>query len=86
MHAAAVIKSYRKGDTELADLVYSGVPAGQFGLKQVIEIGPMSGKSNVIFWLESRGLEASEDRVNRIYEQAKQATAVLTEEELLALV
>ena len=86
VHAAAVIKSYRKGDTELADLIYSGVPAGQFGLKQVIEIGPMSGKSNVIFWLENRGVEANEDRVTRIYEHAKQATAVLTEEELLALV
>jgi 2-isopropylmalate synthase len=86
VHAAAVIKSYRKGDTELADLIYSGVPAGQFGLKQVIEVGPMSGKSNVIFWLETRGVEASEDRVNRIYERAKQATAVLTEEELSALV
>src|SRR5438477_1162863 len=86
VHAAAVIKSYRKGDNELADLIYSGVPAGQFGLKQVIEIGPMSGKSNVIYWLENRGVEASEDRVNRIYERAKQATAVLSEEELLELV
>jgi len=46
----------------------------------------MSGKSNVIFWLENRGVEASEDRVNRIYERAKQSTAVLTEEELLVLV
>ena len=86
VHAAAVIKSYRKGDTELADLIYSGVPAGQFGLKQVIEVGPMSGKSNVIFWLENRGVEATDDRVNRIYERAKQASAVLSEEELLALV
>jgi 2-isopropylmalate synthase len=86
VHAAAVIKSYRKGDTELADLIYSGVPAGQFGLTQVIEVGPMSGKSNVIFWLESRGVEASEDRINRIYDRAKQGTAVLTEEELMELV
>lgn len=86
VHAAAVIKCYRKGDTELADLIYSGVPAGQFGMKQVIEIGPMSGKSNVIYWLESRGVEASEDRINRIYDCAKQATAVLSEDELLALV
>src|SRR5438128_11182550 len=86
VHAAAVIKSYRKGDTELADLIYSGVPAGQFGLKQVIEIGPMSGKSNVIFWLENHGLEVADDRVTRIYEHAKQASAVLTEEEVMALV
>jgi 2-isopropylmalate synthase len=86
VHAAAVIKSYRKGDTELADLIYSGVPAGQFGLKQVIEVGPMSGKSNVIFWLENRGLEANEDRVTRIYERAKQSSAVLSEDELMALI
>ena len=81
-----MIKSYRKGDTELADLIYSGVPAGQFGLKQVIEIGPMSGKSNVTYWLESRGLEVSEERVTRIYERAKQASAVLSEAEVMALV
>lgn len=86
VHAAAVIKSYRKGDPGLADLVYSGVPAGQFGLKQVIEIGPMSGKSNVIYWLESRGLEASEDRVARIYEHAKSSSAVLEEAEVMRLV
>ena len=86
VHAAAVIKSYRKGDSQLADLIYSGVPAGLFGLKQVIEIGPMSGKSNVIYWLETRGIEPSEDRVARIYEHAKQSSAVLSEEEVLRLV
>jgi 2-isopropylmalate synthase len=86
VHAAAVIKSYRKGDKELADLVYSGVPAGQFGLEQVVEIGPMSGKSNVIYWLEKRGIQASEDRVTRIYEHAKQASAVLAEDEIMRLV
>jgi len=86
VHAAAVIKSYRKGDRELADLVYSGVPAGQFGLEQVVEIGPMSGKSNVIYWLEKRGIQASEDRVTRIYEHAKQASAVLPEDEIMRLV
>jgi 2-isopropylmalate synthase len=86
VHAAAVIKSYRKGDRELADLVYSGVPAGQFGLEQVVEVGPMSGKSNVIYWLEKRGIEASEDRVTRIYELAKQATAVLADDEIMRLI
>ena len=86
VHAAAVIKSYRKGNKELADLVYSGVPAGQFGLEQVVEIGPMSGKSNVIYWLKKRGIEPSEDRVTRIYEHAKQASAVLAEDEIMRLV
>ena len=86
VHAAAVIKSYKKGDRQLADLVYSGVPAGLFGLEQVIEIGPMSGKSNVVYWLEKRGIEPSDERVNRIYEYAKQASAVLAEEDIRQLV
>lgn len=86
VHAAAVIKSYRKGDNELADLVYSGVPAHLFGLKQKIEIGPMSGKSNVIFWLESRGLKPDEERVSRIFEHAKQSNGVLEEDEIMQLV
>jgi 2-isopropylmalate synthase len=86
VHAAAVIKSYKKGDRQLADLVYSGVPAGQFGLEQVIEIGPMSGKSNVIYWLEKRGIEPNDERVNRIYEYAKQASSVLAEEDIRQLV
>jgi 2-isopropylmalate synthase len=86
VHAAAVIKSYKKGDRTLADLVYSGVPAGQFGLEQVVEIGPMSGKSNVIYWLEKRGIEASEERVSRIYDRAKQASAVLADDEIMQLV
>jgi 2-isopropylmalate synthase len=86
VHAAAVIKSYKKGDPGLADLVYSGVPAALFGLKQTIEIGPMSGKSNVIYWLETRGIEATEDRVARIYEHAKKSSSLLEEDEVMRLV
>jgi 2-isopropylmalate synthase len=86
VHAAAVVKCFRKGDEELADLIYSGVPAGLFGLRQQIEVGPMSGKSNVVYWLESRGLEASDERVQRIYERAKSARGVLSEDEVRQLV
>ncbi|HUE80808.1 MAG TPA: LeuA family protein [Pyrinomonadaceae bacterium] len=86
VHAAAVIKSYKKNDPLLADLVYSGVPARQFGLEQVVEVGPMSGKSNVIYWLEKRGIEPQEDRVNRIFERAKQSSSVLAEDEIMQLV
>src|SRR5215211_7110116 len=86
VHAAAVIKSFKKGDNELADLIYSGVPAGLFGMRQQIEVGPMSGKSNVVYWLESRGLEASDERVQRIYDRAKSARSVLSEEEVMALI
>ena len=54
----------RKGDNWLADRVYSGVPAGDFGLKQVIRIGHMAGRSNIIWWLEQNGYEASDDLVH----------------------
>ena len=60
VHAAAVIKAYRKKDQALVDAVYSGVPASLVGREQEIEVGPMSGKSNVIFWLEKRGLPVTD--------------------------
>src|SRR5262249_33546146 len=60
VHAAALIKAFRRNDRELANAVYSGVPAHLFGLDQVIEIGPMSGKSNVLFWLEKHGIPAGD--------------------------
>src|SRR5690349_15773212 len=83
VHAAAVIKAFKKGETELADSVYSGVPSHLFGLQQIIDIGPMSGKSNVIYWLEKRGIQATEERVNAIYNRAKQSDRLLTTEEVL---
>lgn len=85
VHAAAVIKAYKKNDAWLAHHVYSGVPAYLFGLEQKIEIGPMSGKSNVLFWLSENGIEATEDRVLRIYDAAKKSNRLLTEEEIRAL-
>jgi 2-isopropylmalate synthase len=85
VHAAAIIKAFRKNDVELADAVYSGVPAGVFGLEQTIEIGPMSGKSNVVYWLEKRGIRGDESLVNRILEAAKKSTRVLTDGEIMAL-
>ncbi|MEO8519918.1 MAG: 2-isopropylmalate synthase [Acidobacteriota bacterium] len=84
VHAAAVIKAYRKQDPGLADAVYSAVPASLVGREQTIEVGPMSGRSNVIFWLEKRGLTASEAQIDRIFRRAKASTAVLTESEILA--
>lgn len=83
VHAAAVIKAFKKGETELANTVYSGVPSHLFGLEQIIDIGPMSGKSNVIFWLEKRGIQATEERVNAIFNKAKQSDRLLTTEEVL---
>jgi isopropylmalate/homocitrate/citramalate synthase len=85
VHAAAIVKAFKKSDRELADAIYSGVPAHLFGLEQVIEIGPLSGKSNVIYWLESRGITPTEEMVDRIFAAAKKSERILTEEELLAL-
>jgi 2-isopropylmalate synthase len=85
VHAAAVIKAYKKDDIELANQVYSGVPSHWFGLDQTIEVGPMSGKSNVIFWLEKRGIAATDELVEKILSRAKQSDRVLTESEILEL-
>jgi 2-isopropylmalate synthase len=82
VHAAAILKARRKGKDELADRVYSGVPAGMVGLKQRIEIGFMSGRSNVIYALESRGIDADEELVERILVAAKKSAAVLKDEDV----
>lgn len=86
VHAAAIAKAYKKQDADLANTIYSGVPADLFGLEQVIEIGPLSGKSNVIFWLERRGIPTSDALVDRIFDAAKKSERVLDEKEILALV
>src|SRR5271170_255149 len=86
VHAAAVIKAYKKNDIELANAVYSGVPSHYFGLEQIIDIGPMSGKSNVLFWLERRGLPLSDEVVDRIYKLAKSSDHTLSEAEILECV
>lgn len=86
VHAAAVIKAFKKNDVELANMVYSGVPSHVFGLEQVIDVGPMSGKSNVLFWLDRRGIPASDDVVESIYRRAKASDHTLSEAEILECV
>ncbi len=83
VHAAAIIKAYRKNDVMLANTVYSGVPSHVFGMDQIIDIGPMSGKSNVLFWLELRGIPAIDDIVDRIYQLAKRSDHTLSEAEII---
>ena len=86
VHAAAVIKAYKKGHDWLADRIYSGVPAGEFGLRQHIRVGPMSGRSNVVFWLEARGIEPTEERVERVFDAAKRSDRLLEDGEIERLV
>jgi len=85
VHAAAIVKAFHSKNPELADIVYSGVPSSLFGLSQIIEIGPMSGKSNVLFWLERHKILANDAVVNRILDAAKQSSCILSEDQLLAL-
>jgi 2-isopropylmalate synthase len=82
VHAAAIIKAKKKGSDWLADRVYSGVPAEMFGLQQVIEVGPMCGLSNVIYWLDSHGYPQEEGLAKEIFSLAKTTNRVLTDEEL----
>jgi 2-isopropylmalate synthase len=86
VHASAIIKAYHKDDVVLANTVYSGVPSHVFGLQQIIDVGPMSGKSNVLFWLERHGIAATDGVVDRIYQRAKQSDHTLTEAEILECV
>ena len=85
VHAAAVIKAYKKGEDWLADRVYSGVPASLVGRRQEIEVGPMSGESNVVFWLERHRIEATAERVTAVFQRAKSVDRVLTDAEIRAV-
>lgn len=85
VHAAAVIKAFKKGDVELADAVYSGVPAGMVGLQQRIAVGPMAGRSNATFVLERLGIEPTDARVQRVLDAGKSSKRLLTDDEVRAV-
>jgi len=86
VHAAAVMKAFRKQDRALMDAVYASVPASLVGREQEIEVGPMSGRSNVVFWLERRGLPATEEIVDRIFSAAKKSNRTLTHEQVQRII
>ena len=86
VHAAAVIKAEKKGDSWLADRIYSGVPASWFGREQEIEIGHQSGVSNIRYWLWKRGIDANDDLVQAIFSHAKTTNRLLNEDELMAVI
>jgi 2-isopropylmalate synthase len=86
VHAAAVMKAFRKQDRALMDAVYAAVPASLVGREQEIEVGPMSGRSNVVFWLERRGLPATDEIVDRIFSAAKKSNRTLTHEQVQRII
>jgi 2-isopropylmalate synthase len=82
VHAAAILKARRKGETYLADRIYSGVPAGMFGRRQEVVIGPMSGASNVTQYCDARGIACDAKGIAAILDYAKAGTHILTEDEV----
>ena len=86
VHAAAVIKAKKRGADWLADRIYSGVPASWIGREQEIVIGHMSGASNVVHYLQTRGLPAELEVVQAVLARAKKSGELLTEEEVLEVV
>ncbi|SRR5579871_568146 len=86
VHAAAIVKAFQKNDAALADAVYCSVPARLFGCEQIIEIGPMSGRSNVQFWCSRHGVEYNEQIADRIFKRAKASNHVLSHEEILSAI
>ena len=85
VHAAAIVKALNRGDAQLADAVYSAVPASLVGRRQEIEIGPVAGHSNVVYWLEMNGHDVNDERVERILDRAKHSNRILTDSEIEAL-
>jgi isopropylmalate/homocitrate/citramalate synthase len=86
VHASAVMRAFRKQDRALMDAVYAAVPATLVGREQEIEVGPLSGRSNVVFWLERRHLQVTDDIVERIFNAAKASNRTLTHDQILKLV
>jgi len=85
VHAAAVLKALRTGDTWLANRIYSGVPADELGREQEITVGPMSGKANAVAWLMKRGHVFDDATVDKVLAAAKQSDHVLAEDEITLL-
>ncbi len=85
VHAAAVLKAIRSGDTWFANRIYSGVPADELGREQEILVGPMSGKANALAWLDKRGYPCDDATIEKVMATAKTSDHILCEDEILGL-
>ncbi|MFL2958162.1 MAG: LeuA family protein [Candidatus Thalassarchaeaceae archaeon] len=82
VHASAVVKAMDKGDHWLADRIYSGVPASDYGLKQNIRIGHMSGRSNIIWWLKNNRYEVTDELVEYMFSVAKKQRKLMEDKDI----
>ena len=80
------MKAEEKGDAWLADRIYSGIPASMVGRSQEIEVGPLSGLSNVRAWLGAHGYDPTDPEALRVLlDAAKLSDHTLTHEEIRSL-
>lgn len=90
IHAAAILKALARDDQQLADIVYSAVPAAPLGRKQKIEIGPMSGMGNALYCLGETVPNLPEDKRERyaqfLLDAAKRSDQVLDKEDVHQIV
>ncbi len=86
VHAAAIVKALARGGTWAADRMYSGVPSSLVGRTQVIEVGPLSGDSNILAWLARHGLGTHPMLVAAIRARAKASDRTLADAELAGVV
>ena len=84
IHAAAIYKAILRGEREVAERVYSAVPASWFGMEQVVELGPMSGDSNAACWLMARGEPVEDGLVRHLLRVAKASNRTLLDGEIWA--
>ena len=86
VHAAAIVKAMEKDDHWLTNCVYCGVPANMVGRSHAIEIGPLSGESNVRYFLRVREIEENPIYIEKILAAAKRAHQLLSEADVLRMV
>lgn len=84
IHAAAIYKALLRGQNRVAEQVYSAVPPSWFGLKQVVELGPMSGESNAAYWLWNHGESVEDGLVRHLLRVAKASNRTLLDGEIRA--
>ena len=88
VHAAAVVKAWRKGDRALMDAVYSAVPASLVGREQEIDVGPMSGQvERDLLARDAAASSPTEPLGRRVFRRAKaSADGARPRQEILAVV
>jgi len=85
VHASAIAKAANKGDA-IGEHIYSSVPASMVGKANIVDIGPMSGESNVRYYLAQHGLPTNRDLVGQCMTLAKESDKVLSQEQILEIV